>query len=212
MTDVRNNETTLPAPAPAPAPTAPAAPAAPAPAAAAPAAPAPTAPDAPEPERPARGRRRWIALLVLLLLLACALAWFYLAPAPEDDDIERNIVVGSVLGDDAAPVRDASETTAAFSINSIMRFDSPSSKAYIYFENPEGNGKYLSLALVRDDTGQTVYQTGLLQPGTYVEQDALDAMLPYGEYACTAQVSAFRIPDKTPLGTVAAAVTVKVGS
>ncbi len=182
--------------------------------------PAPDLPDMPveafpnsqEPEEPSRGRWRWVVLLALLLLIACGVAWFYLAPAPDDDDIERNIVVGSVLGDDGASVRAESETTAAFSINSVMCFDSPSSKGYIYFENPEGNGKYLSLTLVRDDTGQTVYETGLLQPGTYVEQDALDAMLPYGEYACTAQVNAYRIPDKTPLGTVAAAVTVKVGS
>lgn len=169
-------------------------------------------PNGQEPEEPSRGRRRWAVLLVLLLLIVCAIAWFCLAPAPDDDDIERNIVVGSVLEGDSAPVRAESETTAAFSINSVMRFDSPSSKGYIYFENPEGNGKYLGLALVRDDTGQTIYQTGLLQPGTYVEQDSLDAMLPYGEYTCTAQVSAYRIPDKTPLGTVAAAVTVKVGS
>lgn len=169
-------------------------------------------PNGQELEEPSRVRRRWAVLLALLLLLACGVAWFYLAPVPDDDDIERNIVVGSVLGDDAAPVRAEGEATAAFSINSVMRFESPSSKGYIYFENPEGNGKYLSLVLVRDDTGQTVYETGLLQPGTYVEQDALDAMLPYGEYACTAQVSAYRIPDKTPLGTVAAAVTVKVGS
>ena len=123
--------------------------------------PAPDSPDMPpeafpnslEPEEPSRGRWRWVVLLALLLLLACGVAWFYLAPVPDDDDIERNIVVGSVLGDDGASVRAESETTAAFSINSVMRFDSPSSKGYIYFENPEGNGKYLSLVLVRDDTG-----------------------------------------------------------
>lgn len=169
----------------------------------------------PEPAAPAnpaeRKRRRWpvLLLLLLLLLLAAAAVWWF-AGRP-DSDFESNIVVGSVTGDDAAPHRDVEEGMIAFSIDARMAFASPSEEGDILFENPEGNGKYISLSLVRDDDGMEIYSTGLLQPGTYVERDALDAMVANGTYRCTALVSAYRTDDKSYIGTVAAGVTVTVG-
>ena len=155
-------------------------------------------------------RRRWpVLLLLLLLLLAAAAAWWF-AGKP-DSDFESNIVVGSVTGDDTAPHRDVAEDMIAFSIDAKMEFASPSEEGDILFENPGGNGKYISLSLVRDDDGMEIYSTGLLQPGTHVERDALDAMVANGTYQCTALVSAYRTNDKSYIGTVAAGVTVTVG-
>lgn len=160
----------------------------------------------------ARSRRRWPVLLaLLLLLLAVGGAWWVLAALP-DPDLERNIVVGSIEGGEAAPMHDVAEGMVAFSIDTRMQFASPSSEGDILFENPEGNGKYISLSLVRDDDGEEIYSTGFLQPGTFVERDALDAMVATGTYRCTAVISAYRIEDKSFIGTVAAGVTVTVGS
>lgn len=172
-----------------------------------PAAPAPEL--APAPDTPTRTRRRvLIALAILLFLFVAAALWlFALHPDP---DLERNIVVGSVDGDDA-PVRDVAESMIAFSIDTKMDFATPSSAGDIFFENPEGNGKYIRLSLVRDEDDEELYSTGLLQPGTYVESDTLDAMVPTGTYECTALISAYRINDKSYIGTVAAGVTVSVG-
>ena len=161
-------------------------------------------------DEPRRNRRRWVVLLLLLLLLLAGGAVWWFATQP-DPDLERNIVVGSVTGDDSQPERDVAENVIAFSIDSKMEFASPSEEGDILFENPEGNGKYIRLSLVRDDDGKEIYSTGFLQPGTYVEKDALDAMVATGTYRCTALVSAYRTNDKSYIGTVAAGVTVTVG-
>lgn len=155
------------------------------------------------------GSKRWWLLLLLLLLLVAGVAWWLFSQP--DPDIERNIVVGSVTGEGPSE-RDVSENMIAFSIDSKMNFASPSAEGDILFENPEGNGKYIRLSLVCDDDGKEIYSTNFLQPGTYVERDVLDAMVPTGTYQCTALVSAYRIEDKSYIGTVAAGVTVTVGA
>lgn len=179
-------------------------------------APRPRQGESPPSHAPGVRRRRGLCiavLAVLLLAVALALAWCTLRNAP-DDDMESNIVVGALPGqeDSAEKQRALDEGMIGFSINTRMEFETPSAEGAIMFENPAGNGKYTRLSLVRDDTGEEVYSTGLLQPGTYVENDALDAMVPRGEYDCTALVEAYRTNDKSYIGTVAAGVKVKVGS
>lgn len=159
-----------------------------------------------------RTRTRIVVLVALLALVAVALAWCAFR-VPPDDDMESNIVVGALPGqeDSAEKQRALDEGMIGFSVNTLMTFSTPSAEGAVMFENPVGNGKYTRLKLVRDDTDEEIYTTGLLQPGTYVEKDTLDAMVPVGEYACTALVEAYRTNDKSYIGTVAAGVKVKVG-
>ena len=178
-------------------------------------APAPADPRVPAPDAPdcKRLARRVAALVALLVLVALAGTWCALHGRP-DGDMESNIVVGSLPGQEDAAQRQRAldEGMIGFSINTRMVFDTPSAEGTVMFENPAGNSKYTKLRLGRDDTGEEIYATGLLQPGTYVEKDALDAMVSTGEYACTALVEAYRTNDKSYIGTVAAGVKVKVGS
>ncbi|PNV66861.1 hypothetical protein [Enteroscipio rubneri] len=168
-------------------------------------------PHPPDDARRAR-RVRIAALAALLLAVALACAWCALHDRP-DEDMESNIVVGALFGEEDSEKdrRALDEGMIGFSVNTRMAFETPSSEGAVMFENPAGNAKYTRLRLVRDDTGEEVYATGLLQPGTYVEKDALDAMVPTGEYDCTALVEAYRTDDKSYIGTVAAGVKVKVG-
>ena len=171
------------------------------------------APADPSARQRARRLRRIIVLVVLVMAVLFSLAWCAFHEQP-DADMESNIVVGAMLGQEDAQdkQRALDEGMIGFSVNTRMKFDTPSADGAIMFENPAGNAKYTKLKLVRDDTDEEIYSTGLLQPGTYVETDTLDAMVPTGEYACTALVEAYRTNDKSYIGTVAAAVKVKVGS
>lgn len=165
---------------------------------------------------PDAGRtRRWPAVLLALglLLAALALAWHFLG-AP-DDGMEPNVVVGP-MGDcsreelEAMLAERVDEGMIAFSLNTQIVLEGPGAEAPILFENPANNGKLLKLAIARDDTGETVYETGFLAPGSYVEDDGLDVRLDPGSYACTATISSYREDTKRLLGQAAAEVTVTV--
>ena len=162
-------------------------------------------------------KRRWPAVLLVLglLLVALAGAWYFLG-AP-DDGMEPNVVVGP-MGDyskdelEAMLAERVDEGMIAFSLNTQVVLPEPGAQAPILFENPANNGKLLTLALVRDDTGETVYSTGFLAPGSYVENDELDVRLDPGTYRCTATIASYREDTKKPLGQAAAEVTITVQS
>lgn len=161
-------------------------------------------------------KRRWpLVLLVLgLLLLAAAGAWYLLAP-PTDDDMEPNVVVGP-MGDysqdelEAMLAQKVDEGMIAFSLNTQMHLEAPDAEAPVLFENPANNAKLLKLEITRDDTGEKMYETGYLAPGSYVERDRLDVRLDPGSYTCTALITSYKQDTKKPLGQAAAEVIISV--
>ena len=103
--------------------------------------------------------------------------------------------------------RQVSENMIAMSINSTPVFPDGASKGNILFENPSRNGKLTRLKLYRDDTGELIYETGLLKPGSYVAEDMLDVRLKKGSYVCTAHVLAYRLEDQSYIGEIAVGIT-----
>lgn len=106
--------------------------------------------------------------------------------------------------------RQVSENMIAMSINSTPVFPDGASKGNILFENPSRNGKLTRLKLYRDDTGELIYETGLLKPGSYVAEDMLDVRLKKGSYVCTAHVLAYRLEDQSYIGEIAVGITLIV--
>lgn len=170
-------------------------------------------------EQQAASRKRRALPLVLLLLAAMAAlaaggAWLWQHQGIQDDGMEANVVVGPMDGwtdADAQALQDkVDEGMIAFSVNTQVVIEGPDAKAPILFENPANNAKLLKLELTRDDTGETVYATGYLAPGTYVPEDELNVRLEPGAYACTALIESYREDTKEFIGQVAAEVTVTV--
>ena len=64
--------------------------------------------------------------------------------------------------------------------------------------------------MVLDETGEQVYQTGYLAPGSYVDADTLDVELPVGTHACTAYIRSYDQETKKYLGEAACVVTITV--
>lgn len=163
-----------------------------------------------------RRLRRWPWLLLLaglLLLVAAGAVWF--ASSVSDEGMEPNVVVGSLEGytdeELAALLADrVEEGMIAFSLNTQMVLDGPDGRAQVLFENPANNAKLLRLVLVRDDTGQQLYATGYVAPGSYVDEAAFEVPLEPGAYSCTATITSYREDTKKLIGEVAAEVTVTV--
>ncbi len=149
---------------------------------------------APEQERKKR-RLAFALLLVLLPAAAGALHWLLLNRQPQAPMQNPNAVVGALPGKTAEQIEamlnaQIDETTVAFSINSEPVFESGEAEGELMIECPEVNLNNIRVTIARDDTGEQVYDSGILQPNSYIYSDTLQTKepLPAGSYACTATV------------------------
>lgn len=155
------------------------------------------------------------AAIVVAALLAVALVAFQQCSAPDDDGMEPNVVVGTMEGYTDEEIAEmlkqkVDEGMIAFSLNTHMYLEGPDAQASVKFENPANNAKLTKLRLVRDDTGEQLYETGFLAPGSYVDADAFDVRLEPGEYTCTGYISSYSQETRKYLGEAACTVIVTV--
>ena len=73
-------------------------------------------------------------------------------------------------------------------------------------ENPSNQGKLIRVEIYRDDTGEKIYETGAIKPGSYVEAAPPDVNLPVGEYECTARFYTYRLETEEYIGQAAAKI------
>ena len=73
-------------------------------------------------------------------------------------------------------------------------------------ENPSNQGKLIRVEIYRDDTGEKIYETGAIKPGSYVEAAPPDVSLPVGEYDCTARFYTYRLETEEYIGQAAAKI------
>ena len=74
-------------------------------------------------------------------------------------------------------------------------------------ENPSNQGKLIRVEITRDDTGEKIYETGAIRPGSYVESAPLNVELSAGIYECTAVFLAYREETEALIGQAAVKVT-----
>ena len=155
------------------------------------------------------------AVLVVVIIIAAAVLFYLKKQSRYDDKLEANAVVGTMPGKSEEEIeaelnRQVSEKMIAFTLNSNPVYADGKAKGNILFENPKSNGKYTRLEVYLDESGELIYETGLLEPGSYVPEGELKKELKAGEYACTAYIHAYRISDESYLGKVSAGITVTV--
>lgn len=163
-----------------------------------------------------RGRAGLVAAAVLATVLLLGVFFGLRQCSAVDDGMEPNVVVGSMEGYTDEEIAEmlkqkVDEGMIAFSLNTSMFLASPDAQTAVKFENPANNAKLTKLKLVRDDTGEKLYETGLLAPGSYVDGASFDVALEPGEYACTGYIESYDQETRKYLGEAACAVTVTVG-
>ena len=168
------------------------------------------------------GRQRDTMGRILFLLVAAAVLVIALLLFQNNEEkgtgFEPNVVVGAMPGKTAEAVQAelnqrVSEMTFAVNYNYNPCFEDGTSPGKILFENSSFNeGKLLRLEIYlgQDDTGTLLYSTGLLRPGSYVDEAPLDAPLGAGVYQCTAYIYAYRESDQSYIGKVLGDMRVSV--
>lgn len=157
-------------------------------------------------------------LLLLLVIGAAALAAWALAGVrtakPERLELEPNAVVGAVPGQDPAERQAELDRVVEAGMLTISINATPCGQAggrvNWLIENPANQGKYIRVEVQRQDTGELIYKTGALKPGTYVEAAEPVTELAAGEYACTAMFYSYELESEEYIGKAAAEITLTI--
>ena len=126
---------------------------------------------------------------------------------------EGNVKSGTLhdpAGRQAALDALVAEGMLTFSINATPSMENGSGMANLLIENPPENGNRFTVTILREDTGETLFQSGYLDPEQYIGEAPLDVELTAGVYACVANFDAYRISDNAYIGRGAARITLYV--
>ena len=108
--------------------------------------------------------------------------------------------------------RKVADSMMNISINPKPVFANGRAAGDLRIENIPGNSCSFTVTIRRSDTGQTILQTGVIDPGYYVEQMALDTPLPAGEYPCLALFTAYRTETWEEIGQAGTTILLTVRS
>lgn len=95
-------------------------------------------------------------------------------------------------------------------INPNPVFENGSAQGTLNIENIPGNHYSMKVKIVLDETGQTVYESKLIDPGYYIEKAALSEPLVKGQYPATATFTAVDMQTDDEMGTAAAKITLNI--
>lgn len=102
------------------------------------------------------------------------------------------------------------ESMFSFRINSAPEFENGSAEGNLMIENPTYNMYYMRAQIYLDNTGELVYETDILKPGTAIALDTLDRELQKGEYSATALITAYDANTQEEIGQTAAGLKIDI--
>jgi hypothetical protein len=96
------------------------------------------------------------------------------------------------------------------SINTDPVFADGKSEGSLEIENVPGNRYSMVVQITLDDTGELVYDSGLIDPNYHIQRDTLDVELEKGEYPATATFFAYDPDTEEQMGSAAGKITIIV--
>ncbi|WP_165253967.1 flagellar protein FliS [Adlercreutzia sp. ZJ304] len=96
------------------------------------------------------------------------------------------------------------------SIASVIEFADGTSSGTAYIENVPGNRYNMQVTITDDNTGDVIYESGVLAPNQYIENITLSKDLEPGTYNATATFSALDATTYEEVGQAAAKITINV--
>lgn len=171
-----------------------------------------------EMKRAKRKKRKGVLLLLLLLLLlAAAAAWYFTRPVETDGgpNFAPNASVGALPGRtreeiEAMLSQKITENTVAYTVNASPVFENGAAKGNLMLESPANNINYIEFVISLDETGEVLYQSGLLKPNQYITEDYLLVDLDKGSYPCTVDITLYDPETLEAKGMTQAGITVTV--
>lgn len=136
-----------------------------------------------------RKRKIVITIFILLLLITIGLLICWqrgLFDKYEGPQVIGTLKEGQLPGTDA--LKEAEDDQVRIQINSQPVFNDGESEGNLYIGNPDTNVYDMEVEIVLDDTGETVYESGSIPPGYYIDNDKLQTVLNTGTYPAKASI------------------------
>ncbi|MEG2625559.1 MAG: hypothetical protein RR956_04740 [Christensenella sp.] len=156
-------------------------------------------------------------LLVLLYALVLKPAEQNAITAAQDEELqkEENASLGILPGMSDEEVQDRINRVVAdsmlnVSMNVEPSFQNGTAQGSLNIENIPGNKYSFIVEITREDNGEVIYKSGLIDPGYYVQYAKLDKVLPQGEYPCSAKFTAYNQETKKEVGTAGMQIRLSV--
>lgn len=156
------------------------------------------------------------AVSLLLVGLTLGMGGYLLTHMGGGLEYEKNAVNGAIGGgvDDIAALEelvDKSMISMYINANPVWDLKVREEGVNWLIENPAAQStKLIRVEVIREDNGETIYETGALRPGTYVTGTLPDVELEPGEYPCTAYFFSYDVDTEEFLGKAGTQITVYV--
>lgn len=165
-----------------------------------------------------------VAIIVILLLLCCVGLFMYSSKSgvfKSDNRLEAAVAaqLGQLDGKSEAEIQEelnrvVEEGTMSISINVNPVFKNGTSEGTLEIENSPSNHYAQIISITVDETGEEVYNSGLIMPNYHIQTDKLSKALSAGTYDCTATFTAYdtSTDEQNPIevGAAAAKITISV--
>lgn len=156
-----------------------------------------------------------IAVLAAIALVALCLLAFRACSDAGPEGRDPNASLGQLAGKSDAEIqaeldRMVREGMFNISIASQIDYADGTEPGEVRIENVPGNPYLMKVTVARDDTGEAVYSTGIIEPNSHIQSAPLDVDLDAGTYPCTATFYALDPLTEEQVGQASAAVTVRV--
>ena len=102
------------------------------------------------------------------------------------------------------------ESMLNISINKNPVFENGQAEGNLRIENIPANHYAMTVEIVREDNGETIYKSGLISPGYFVEKAKLDTPLGKGVYKAVAVFTAYDPETRQEMGTAGANISLMV--
>ena len=96
------------------------------------------------------------------------------------------------------------------SANTSPIFEDGESEGNLMLVNESINNYPQMVQIIRNDTGEQIYESGAIAVGSKIERAKLDVELPAGEYECTAYFSNLDPETGDMIGTAGAIITITI--
>lgn len=159
-----------------------------------------------------------LVLIVLILLgLICGTLYYFLVYNTKDPLARESDALGGLLaGKTPTEMQDilnekVAEGQVLVGIAAEPVFEFNGKKGRIAIENDVRNNYSFQVTLVLDATGEVLYESGLIDPGYYVEFIELDRRLESGDYPVTATFVTYSLTESPdPIAEIKANLTFHV--
>ncbi len=150
-----------------------------------------------------KSKKRVLTVTGIFILIAATVLVCYILFRPKDDPgilYDNNASTGILPGID---IDERRKQLQEMLDRSMIAFSINTSPVFL-------NGKLLQVRIVINDTGEEIYASKYIKPGTYIESAKLDKVLEKGTYDATAYFSAFEEESAAYIGQTGAQIAITV--